>query len=47
VGMVAVLSRPDTDRALDVLASRDVPAWVLGEVVPGTGTARLTGQHPA
>jgi phosphoribosylformylglycinamidine cyclo-ligase len=47
VGMVAVLSRPDTDRALDVLASRDVPAWVLGEIVPGTGTARLSGQHAA
>ncbi len=47
VGMVAVLSRPDTDRALDMLASRDVPAWVLGEIVPGAGTARLTGQHAA
>ena len=45
VGMAAVLSRPDTGRALDLLASRDVPAWVLGEIVPGTGTARLTGQH--
>jgi phosphoribosylformylglycinamidine cyclo-ligase len=47
VGMAAVLSRPDTDRALGLLASRGVPAWVLGEIVPGTGTARLTGQHPA
>jgi phosphoribosylformylglycinamidine cyclo-ligase len=45
VGMVAVVSRPDTSRALDMLASRDVPAWVLGEIVPGTGTARLTGRH--
>jgi phosphoribosylformylglycinamidine cyclo-ligase len=43
--MVAVVSRPDADPALQVLASRDVPAWVLGEIVPGTGTARLTGQH--
>jgi phosphoribosylformylglycinamidine cyclo-ligase len=45
VGMVAVVSRPDTSRALDMLASRDVQAWVLGEIVPGTGTARLTGRH--
>ncbi|HTT50316.1 MAG TPA: phosphoribosylformylglycinamidine cyclo-ligase [Streptosporangiaceae bacterium] len=47
VGMVAVLSHLDTDRALGLLAARGVPAWVLGMVVPGTGTARLTGQHPA
>jgi len=47
VGMVAVLSRPDADRALDLLAGRDVPAWLLGEIVPGAGAARLTGQHTA
>jgi phosphoribosylformylglycinamidine cyclo-ligase len=47
VGMVAVLSRPDADRALDLLAGRDVPAWLLGEIVPGAGAARLTGQHAA
>jgi phosphoribosylformylglycinamidine cyclo-ligase len=45
VGMVAVVSRPDAGRALDLLASRSVPAWVLGEIVPGSGTARLTGRH--
>ncbi len=47
VGMAAVVGRTDADRALGVLAARGVPAWVLGEVVPGTGGARLTGQHPA
>jgi phosphoribosylformylglycinamidine cyclo-ligase len=47
VGMVAVVSRPDADRALDLLASRRVPAWVLGEIEPGSGTARLTGRHAA
>jgi phosphoribosylformylglycinamidine cyclo-ligase len=46
VGMAAVLARADTDRALGMLASRRVPAWVLGEIVPGSGTARLTGRHP-
>ncbi len=43
VGMVAVVGRADADRALGVLSSRGVPAWALGEVVPGTGNARLTG----
>ncbi|MGP8000343.1 MAG: phosphoribosylformylglycinamidine cyclo-ligase [Streptosporangiaceae bacterium] len=47
VGMVAVLSHLHTDRALSLLAARGVPAWVLGTIAPGTGTARLTGQHPA
>jgi phosphoribosylformylglycinamidine cyclo-ligase len=41
-----VVGRADADRALGLLATRGVPAWVLGEVVPGSG-ARLTGQHPA
>jgi phosphoribosylformylglycinamidine cyclo-ligase len=45
VGMAAVVARADTDRALGMLASRDVPAWVLGEIVPGSGSARLAGQH--
>jgi phosphoribosylformylglycinamidine cyclo-ligase len=53
VGMTAVVARADADRALRLLAARSVPAWVLGEVVPGSagevvpgsGGARLTGQH--
>jgi phosphoribosylformylglycinamidine cyclo-ligase len=46
-GMTAVVSRPSTDEALHVLASRGVTAWLLGEIVPGTGEARLAGTHPA
>jgi phosphoribosylformylglycinamidine cyclo-ligase len=46
VGMAAVVARADADRALGALADRGVPAWVLGEIVPGSGTARLTGRHP-
>jgi phosphoribosylformylglycinamidine cyclo-ligase len=46
VGMTAVVSRPDTDEVLGLLATRGVPAWVLGEIVTGTGEARLTGTHP-
>jgi phosphoribosylformylglycinamidine cyclo-ligase len=47
VGMVAVVGAGDTDRALSALASRGVPAWLIGEITEGTGTARLTGRHPA
>jgi phosphoribosylformylglycinamidine cyclo-ligase len=47
VGMAAVIGRPDADQALRLLAARGVPAWVLGEIVPGSGSARLTGQHSA
>ena len=47
VGMVAVLPPADVDRALALLTARHVPAWVLGEVGPGDGMARLTGAHPA
>jgi phosphoribosylformylglycinamidine cyclo-ligase len=45
VGMTAVVARDATSQALDLLAARGVPAWVLGEVVPGAGEARLTGTH--
>ncbi|HUY52019.1 MAG TPA: phosphoribosylformylglycinamidine cyclo-ligase [Streptosporangiaceae bacterium] len=45
VGMAAVLGRADADRALGVLRRRGVPAWLLGEIVPGSGTARLTGRQ--
>jgi phosphoribosylformylglycinamidine cyclo-ligase len=44
VGMVAVV--PDGDAAVRLLTGRGVPAWVVGEVRPGTGRARLVGAHP-
>jgi phosphoribosylformylglycinamidine cyclo-ligase len=43
VGMVAVL--PDGPAAVRRLAERGVPAWVAGEIVPGSGRARLVGTH--
>jgi phosphoribosylformylglycinamidine cyclo-ligase len=46
VGMAAVLAADDCDRALQLLAERRVPAWVLGQISPGSGTARLTGNYP-
>jgi phosphoribosylformylglycinamidine cyclo-ligase len=41
VGMVAVISAEDSDRALAMLTARHVPAWVLGDV---RRTKDLTGQ---
>jgi phosphoribosylformylglycinamidine cyclo-ligase len=45
IGMVALVSGQDAGAALALLASRDVPAWVAGEITTGTGTARLRGRH--
>jgi phosphoribosylformylglycinamidine cyclo-ligase len=45
VGMTAVVAPDTTGRALDLLAARGVPAWVLGEVISGSGQARLGGTH--
>jgi len=46
VGMAAVVAAGDADRALRVLAARDVTGWVLGEVTGQDDGARLTGAHP-
>jgi len=46
VGMVAVVAADAADRALALLAARDVPAWAAGQVAAGTGGARLRGRHP-
>jgi phosphoribosylformylglycinamidine cyclo-ligase len=44
VGMIAVL--PDGPAAVRLLTERGVPAWVAGEIVPGSGEAGLVGEHP-
>ena len=55
VGMAAVVAADDADRALRVLAARDVTGWVLGgdhrarrRCAPGRGSPRLTdpGREP-
>jgi phosphoribosylformylglycinamidine cyclo-ligase len=46
VGMAAVVAPGDSDRALELLTDRGVPSWVLGQVNPGSGTARLVSSHP-
>jgi phosphoribosylformylglycinamidine cyclo-ligase len=47
VGMVAIVASSDIEQALRLLAERDVPSWVVGEIAGGSGCARLVGQHPA
>ncbi|TMR22349.1 phosphoribosylformylglycinamidine cyclo-ligase [Nonomuraea turkmeniaca] len=39
VGMAAIVAPDAADAAIRLLADRGLPAWVLGEVVPGTGSA--------
>ena len=46
VGMTAVVAAEDADRAVTTLAGRGGTAWPLGEIVAGSGQARLQGRHP-
>ncbi|MGW5265058.1 phosphoribosylformylglycinamidine cyclo-ligase [Microbispora sp. NPDC004025] len=41
VGMCAIVPAAEADKALALLTGRGLPAWVLGEVVPGEGQARF------
>jgi phosphoribosylformylglycinamidine cyclo-ligase len=45
VGMAAIVASADASTAIGMLTQAGVPAWVLGEIVDGTGKARLTGRH--
>jgi phosphoribosylformylglycinamidine cyclo-ligase len=44
VGMVALIGSDDIDAALAALAAR-VPAWIAGQVVAGSGRARLVSSY--
>ncbi len=37
VGMVAITAPAEADRAIRLLAEREIPAWILGEIVPAGG----------
>jgi phosphoribosylformylglycinamidine cyclo-ligase len=43
VGMCAVVAGEAADQALGVLRERGQDAWVLGEIIAGTGEARFKG----
>lgn len=45
VGMFAVVSAADADRAVAFLRGRRVDAWLAGEIVEGTGTVQLLGSY--
>jgi phosphoribosylformylglycinamidine cyclo-ligase len=45
VGMLAVVPPAAADAAVAALQGRGVPAWIAGELVPGSGVASLQGQH--
>jgi phosphoribosylformylglycinamidine cyclo-ligase len=45
VGMVALVTRADADRAVAVLAERGIEAWICGEVVAGDGSVELRGDY--
>jgi phosphoribosylformylglycinamidine cyclo-ligase len=45
VGMFAVVSATNTDRALALLRGRGIDAWQVGEVVAGTGQVHMLGSY--
>ncbi|MEV0713326.1 phosphoribosylformylglycinamidine cyclo-ligase [Asanoa sp. NPDC050611] len=45
VGMFAIVSAEDADRALAFLTGRGIDAWQAGEIIEGTGTVQMIGQH--
>ncbi|WP_327089003.1 phosphoribosylformylglycinamidine cyclo-ligase [Nonomuraea sp. NBC_01738] len=47
VGMAAVVAADAADAAIRLLAERGLTAWVLGEIVPGSGQARYSSQRNA
>ena len=45
IGMVAVVSAEDADRALALLTGRQVNAWQVGEIIEGSGQVQMVGHH--
>jgi phosphoribosylformylglycinamidine cyclo-ligase len=45
VGMFAIVSPDDADRALAFLTTRKVNAWAAGEIIVGTGNVQMMGSH--
>ncbi|MFG2056555.1 phosphoribosylformylglycinamidine cyclo-ligase [Micromonospora sp. NPDC048930] len=45
VGMFAIVSAEDADRALATLTGRGVDAWQVGEIIEGSGNVQMIGQH--
>lgn len=45
VGMVAVVAATDAEAAVALLAGRGVDSWPIGQLQPGSGVVRLTGDY--
>ena len=45
VGMFAIVSSDDADRAMAYLTGRGVEAWQVGEVIEGNGEVQMVGQY--
>ena len=45
VGMFAIVSADDADRAMAYLTGRGIEAWQVGEVIDGTGAVQMMGQY--
>ncbi len=45
IGMFAVVTAADADRALALLTGRGVQAWPVGEIVTGTGQVHMLGSY--
>ncbi|BBH65577.1 phosphoribosylformylglycinamidine cyclo-ligase [Actinoplanes sp. OR16] len=45
VGMFAVVSSDDADRAMAYLTGRGVEAWQVGEVIEGSGEVQMVGSY--
>jgi phosphoribosylformylglycinamidine cyclo-ligase len=45
VGMFAIVSPDDADRAMAYLTGRGIEAWQVGEAIEGTGQVQMVGQY--
>ncbi|HEY6595613.1 MAG TPA: phosphoribosylformylglycinamidine cyclo-ligase [Asanoa sp.] len=45
VGMFAIVSAADADRAMAFLLGRGVKAWQAGEIIEGSGSVHMIGSH--
>ncbi|MCW3839491.1 phosphoribosylformylglycinamidine cyclo-ligase [Micromonospora yasonensis] len=45
IGMFAIVSAEDADRALATLTGRGVDAWQAGEIIEGSGNVQMIGHH--
>jgi phosphoribosylformylglycinamidine cyclo-ligase len=45
IGMLAMVTPEDADRAMAFLAGRGIETWRVGEVIEGTGQVQMVGSH--